>query len=77
MKEQDLLNLKKKVEESKQKVSELRGHQNALMKQLKDDWKCKSVENAEKKLKSMKTEIERLDESIEEGIKEIEEKYDV
>lgn len=77
MTESDLLKLKQQVDAAKQEVSELKGHQSALMKQLKDDWKCESVEDAEKKLKSIKQEIECLDESITKGIEEIEEKYDV
>ena len=74
---QDLLRLQKKVEDSKQTVSELKGQQTALMKQLKDDWNCKSVEEAEEKLKSINSEIDKLTTSIEKGIEELEEKYEV
>jgi predicted nuclease with TOPRIM domain len=73
--EQGLLDLKEKITEAKSNVSELKGHQTALINQLKTDYGCKTVEEAEKKLKTMKSEITSLDEQIEEGVKELEEKY--
>ena len=75
MNESQLLDLKKKVDAAKTEVSQLQGHQTALMNQLKTDWGCKTIEEAEKKIKVMKTEIEKLDESIQTGIEELEEKY--
>ena len=74
--EQGLLDLKEKITEAKSTVSELKGHQTALINQLKTDYGCKTTEEAEKKLKTMKSEITSLDEQIEEGTKELEEKYD-
>lgn len=76
MNESQLLELKKKVDAAKTEVSQLQGHQTALMNQLKTDWNCKTVEEAEKKIATMKKEIEKLDESIATGIEELEEKYD-
>lgn len=75
--EQDLINLKGDIEEAKQKVSELNGQKNALMKQLKDDFGCKDIKEAERKLSVMKTEIEKLDQEIDKGIEELSEKYNV
>ena len=75
--ERDLLDLKKKVDEAKSTVSELTGQKTALMKQLKDDWSCATIEQAEKKLKTMKKEIENLEQSIKEGVTELEEKYNI
>lgn len=77
MTENDLLQLKKKVDEAKTKVSELTGHKTALLKQLKDDWKCDSIEEAEKKLKLMNKEIENISQQIETGIEELESKYEL
>lgn len=73
--ETQLLKLKKQVEEAKTEVSELKGHQSALMKQLKEEWGCISVIEAEKKLKKMTKELEDFSKQIEEGIKELEETY--
>ena len=77
MNEVQLLKLKKQVEDAKQEVSELRGHQLALLKQLKDEWECKDIPTAEKKLKAMQKELEEFDQQIEEGVTELEEKYGV
>lgn len=75
MKEKELLELKEKVDDAKSTVSELTGQKNALMKQLKEDWDCKSLEAAEDKLKEMERNISILEKKIEKATKELEEKY--
>jgi hypothetical protein len=75
MTEQDLLKLKKQIDEAKQTTSELKGHQSALLKQLKDDWKCNTIEDAEKLMAKMDKEIKTLNDNIEQGLQELEEKY--
>ena len=77
MTENELLQLKKKVDEAKTTVSELRGELTAGMKQLKDEWKQPTVEAAKKKLKSLSTEIEDLDAKIAEHAEELETKFDL
>jgi hypothetical protein len=77
MTEQQLLDLKKKVDRAKTTVSELEGQRKAQMKQLSDDWGCKTVEAAEKKVESMSNDIETLDKQIKKGIEELETKYEV
>jgi predicted nuclease with TOPRIM domain len=72
---QDLMELKDQIEEAKAKTSELKGHQTALMKQLKDDWKCNSVEEAEVLVKKMDKQITDLDKQIAKGLQELEENY--
>lgn len=76
MTEQDLLKLKQKIDDAKQQSSELKGQQTALMKQLKDDWKCSSIEEAEKLMEKMDKEIKTLNEKIETGLEELDEKYE-
>lgn len=75
MNETDLIKLKQKVEDAKRSTSELKGQKNALMKQLKDDWKCETVEEAEKLITKMDKEITALNKQIETGLKELKEKY--
>jgi len=75
--EQELLNLKDQVEEAKTKVSELRGQETALMKQLLDDWNCKSIKEAQTKLAGMEKGIETLEIEIKKAVKELEEKYNI
>ena len=75
MTEQQLLDLKDQVEEAKTKVSELTGQKQALMNQLKTDWNCKTIEEANTKLKEMENSISVLEKKIEKGTKELSEKY--
>jgi len=75
MTEQQLLKLKQDVDAAKTKVSELTGQRTALMKQLKDDWGCKTVEEAEAKLQGMESAVEQLGQQIDEGVTELKEKY--
>jgi len=76
MNEKELYKLKEKVDDAKTSIAEKKGHLTALMNQLKTDWKCDTVESGEKKLKSIKKEIDKLDEQIEAGITKLEELYD-
>ena len=77
MTEKELLDLKEKVDEAKQTVSELTGQKNALLKQLKDDWGCKTLKEAKEKLEEMESQVTILEKKIERGVKELEEKYNV
>ena len=73
--EHDLLDLKKEIEEAKTKTAELKGQEKQLMETLKKDWECKTVEEAEQKLKTIAKDLGKLSQQIEEGVAEIEEKY--
>jgi predicted nucleic acid-binding Zn-ribbon protein len=77
MKEQDLLQLKRKVETAKQNVSELRGQQTAVMKQLKDEYGCKTIEEAEEKVKTLNTKVTKINNRIDEGVVELKEKFEL
>ena len=75
MNEVELVRLKQRIEDAKASTAELKGQQNALMKQLKNDWKCDSVAEAEKLMAKMEKELDALNKQIETGLKELEEKY--
>jgi len=75
--EQQLLDLKDKIEAAKTNVSSLSGQKQAMMKQLKDDWDCNTVEEAEKKLKLMDENISKLDKKIDTATKELEKTIEV
>jgi ribosomal protein L9 len=77
MTERDLLNLKDEIDEAKSSVAELKGQQTVLMKQLKDTYGCQSTEEAEALIAKWKKDIDKLQVKIDEGIKELEEKYNV
>ena len=75
MTEKQLFDLKKQVDTANSTVSELKGQQTALLKQLKDDWGCKTIDEAEQKLKTLNAEIDMIAEQIEKGTTELVEKY--
>jgi uncharacterized phage infection (PIP) family protein YhgE len=76
MDESGLLKLKQKIDDAKQTSSELKGQQTALMQQLKTEYKCNSLKEAQEKLKKMDEEIETINTQIDEGLKELEGKYE-
>ena len=71
----DLLDLKEEIDQAKTKKAEYVGQKNALMKQLKDNWGCTTLEQAEKKLASIEKQINELKESIEEKTQALQDKY--
>ncbi len=75
MNEKELLQLKSKVDEAKSEVTRLKGKEQYLMQQLGNDWGCKTVEDAEKLLKTMNKDIETTNTQIDKGLEELEEKY--
>ena len=75
MTEKDLLRLKKDIDEAKNTLAELNGQKGTLTKQLKENWDCSTIEEAEKVLKKMQIEIEKIQEDMDSGISELEEIY--
>ena len=64
MTENQLITLKKTVDNAKTTMSELNGHLRALVSQMKQDWDEDDVEEAKKKLAVLKKDIEELDAKI-------------
>lgn len=71
-----LLELKQEIEDAKIKVSELTGQRTALMAQLKKDFNCKNLNEADKKNKELQKQIDTISTQITEGIEDLETKYD-
>ncbi len=69
--ENDLLELKKQIDQAKAKESELKGQLDLLMKQLKKDWGCKSIDEAKAKIEELEQEAKDLAKQIQEGIETI------
>jgi hypothetical protein len=72
MNERELMKLKADIDQAKSKVSELRGRKDYLLQQLKTDWDCDSVKDAQLKIVEMNTEIVQLNAKLTEGIQSIE-----
>lgn len=77
MNKQDLLDLKSQIEENKTKVAELNGKLKYLNSQLKDQFDCLTIEEAKKKQSKLEKKATEIKEQIEQGIREIEEKYEI
>lgn len=77
MTEQDLLELKDKIDEAKTELAEIQGQKKGLLSQLKNEFECDSIQDAEKEVQSLKLEIEKKDTQIFELTTEIEENYEV
>lgn len=67
-----LLSLKKRLEEQKSQRHELQGELNSLTKQMEQDFGIKTIDQAEKQIKKMQDEIERMEKSIMSKIRQIE-----
>ena len=77
MNDKELLELKKKIEISKQKTSELKGKQEVLMVTLKKDYNCNSIEETTKKIKLFEDKIFDLEKKKKKGIQELKNKYNL
>jgi DNA anti-recombination protein RmuC len=75
MTERDLLNLKEKIESSKESISQMKGQLTVLLQQLKESFDCSTFEQAKKKYKQMEKDHETLSSELEEEIENFEIKY--
>lgn len=72
MKTEELIELQEKIEQHKTQKAQLEGERNAILKQLKEDWDCKTVKQAEQKIVELEEERDSLDLQIAEGLNELE-----
>jgi len=68
----NLLKMKKKIDDSKIEVAQIEGSQKELFKSLKENFDCSSVEQAEEKLEELKKENDKLEKEIESEYKQLE-----
>ena len=71
-----LLNMKKKIGKAKADVSRLEGSRDQLYKTLEKDFECKTLKEAEKKVKEIGNELDKKETSLEKGIAGLENQYD-
>lgn len=77
MSKEKLLQLKTDIDTAKVEVSKIKGKKELLENQLKTQFGCSTIEEAEEKVKQLQKKIDKLSTSIEEGIQELEEKYNI
>lgn len=75
MTEKDLLDQKEELNELKGQLNELKGQQKLYSKQLKDEYECNTLEEAQERLTGLKTDLEKLDKTIEEKTDNLIENY--
>ena len=73
--EKQLLSLKKDIEQNKQQIERLKGEEIALLKRLKQEYACDTLEDAEDKLKELREDEEKLNQDIQNLTDAIEDKY--
>ena len=77
MTKRQLLELKEKIDVAKSEVATLKGRQDYLIQQLQEQWDCKTVKMAEKKVEELQVSFDNIDIEIEKGINELKSKYNV
>ena len=75
MTEKELLKLKKKLDNAEQEVQQLIGQRKAILANLKEDFECSTIEEAEAERKRLKKKIKKLADELEEKLKQIEKEY--
>lgn len=73
---QELLQLKKKIEDAKTQKAECEGALGLLRKQLKDQFNCDTLKQAKSTLHDFQMKVEKLTGEIEFGMKELKDNYE-
>lgn len=72
-----LMRLKTRIEKGKQNLADTQAEQKVILRQLKEDYNCLSIEEAEEKVKKLQKKLNKETESINAIIADLREKYDV
>jgi predicted nucleic acid-binding Zn-ribbon protein len=72
-----LFDLKDEIDHARDEIAQLKGQRKTLMSQLKEQFNCSSIEEAQKKLTNLQTNIRTLEIELDKGCKELEEKYNL
>lgn len=75
MDEKKLFEIKKKIEDAQIEKSELAGRKKHLLTELEKNFKCKSLEEAQEKLETLRAQKRELEEKLEQQLEELEELY--
>ena len=73
---QKLIDMKAKLDNAKSRKLELQGQQKQIMKNLKEDFDCSSIEEAQDKLRSMKTKRDKLETKFRTDLAKLEADYE-
>jgi septal ring factor EnvC (AmiA/AmiB activator) len=70
--ERKLIEIKEAIEAAEQKLNKLQVKEEFLLSQLKDDWQCNLVEEAENYLSKLRNKNDKISQEIEEGMANLE-----
>lgn len=70
--EKELLALKERQEQAKNKISNLRGREENTLQQLQDQWQCKDAKQAKQRSDALQEEIQNLNAQFRQGCEELE-----
>ena len=76
MNEQKLLKLKKQIQEDKETLQRFEGQEISILEQLQDQFKCSTIEQAEKLQKEIDEKLDILKQEIKEKEEKLEQ-YEV
>lgn len=77
MNKKKLLKLKQEIVEKKASLSEHKGKKEVTLNNLKKNWNCNSLEEAQEKLNEIRISITDLKNKVENGIKKLQRQYDL
>lgn len=72
----NLLQLKEEIDRAQTDLNKLEGRRQALMEQLKKEFNCSTIEEAETLLEEKQTRIKSLKKKFDEGLMELNEKLE-
>ena len=75
--EQELLDIKKKIDSAKTEKAQIEGALAQLMERLKSEFQLTSIEKAEKALEKLKKEAANLQQDIDAGMAALREEYKI
>jgi len=75
--EDQLIKMKKNVDEAKNNITQFNGQLQVLMKQLKTDWELSTVQECESQIDVFDSNLKRIDFKIEKGTEELEQTIEV
>jgi predicted transcriptional regulator len=76
MKESELLELKQEFPQIRQEASELKGENKSILKQIKNEWGCKSIKEVKALVKKLEKENTTIERDIKEGLEELDKYFE-
>lgn len=71
-----LLDMKEKIQKAKTEKAELGGQIKEKKAQLEKEFGCKTIPQAEKKMKKLQEEIAKMEQELEKGVEKLEADHD-